>query len=161
MWEIKGTASIGPYNFAIVKNHPKATKHGYVLEHRVVMENHLGRMLDDNEIVHHINENGKDNRIENLEIMSREEHTRMHTIQRGKKCVTLCCPNCKVIFDREYRKTFLVKGGNASFCSHSCSGKFYGSNKTQKEINNAFSNNVIRVYKKYPCGTTETLDTGP
>ena len=47
-------------------------------EHRLVIEKHLDRQLKSNEIVHHINENGRDNSITNLQIMSRSEHTRLH-----------------------------------------------------------------------------------
>jgi hypothetical protein len=46
--------------------------------HRVLMEAHLGRELGRNEVVHHINGKTRDNRIENLQLMSLREHSLMH-----------------------------------------------------------------------------------
>ena len=47
--------------------------------HRFLMEQKIGRKLCFNEIVHHINGNKFDNRIENLEVVSRSDHMKMHT----------------------------------------------------------------------------------
>ena len=61
--------------------HPMATLCGskYILEYRLIAEKKLGRMLRRNEVVHHINENPHDNSPENLEVMTKSEHTRMHS----------------------------------------------------------------------------------
>lgn len=59
--------------------HPSSHKNGYVYEHRVVMESKLCRYLNKDEVVHHINGNKCDNRIENLELFrNRSEHLKHH-----------------------------------------------------------------------------------
>ena len=46
--------------------------------HRTMMEAHIGRKLKHDEIVHHINEDKLDNRLENFKIVSRAEHNQIH-----------------------------------------------------------------------------------
>ena len=53
-------------------------KKGNAKQHRLIIEHVLGRRLDLDEVVHHINGDKKDNRIENLCVMSRKEHSKLH-----------------------------------------------------------------------------------
>lgn len=68
MW--KGGRNIirGGYVEIYCPNHPFARGGKYVREHRLIMENYLGRYLERWEVVHHINGIKDDNRIENLEL---------------------------------------------------------------------------------------------
>lgn len=115
MWNIRKIVSKGNYNYAIVPDHPNRTKNNYVLEHRIVMENHLGRLLTEDEIVHHKDENGKHNHIDNLEILSSSEHARLH-MSTGRKTSRLICAFCNQVFYRYDNQVNNYKRKNY-FCS--------------------------------------------
>jgi hypothetical protein len=70
------------YRYIFIPNHPNADKHGYVAEHRLVMEKHLGRDLYSEEIIHHVNGVKTDNRVENIELVDRKKHAQIHLSER-------------------------------------------------------------------------------
>ena len=71
------------YILELSPEHPYKNGRGYVREHRLVMENKLGRLLTEEEVVHHINRNIKDNRPENLMLFTNNaEHISFHEKQK-------------------------------------------------------------------------------
>lgn len=78
-------------------DHPRS-KNGYVAEHILVMEKHLGRFLTKIEQIHHKNFNKEDNRLSNLRLMSsNSDHRKLHGIitQKNIKKEGRICSECK------------------------------------------------------------------
>ena len=59
-----------------------------MMQHRYVMEQHLGRKLEAHELVHHRNEDKTDNKIENLYLWNFPDHTSHH---RGHRMPCIVC----------------------------------------------------------------------
>jgi hypothetical protein len=73
------------YISILCPTHPFADKQGYVLEHRLIMEAHVGRVLLPSEVVHHINADTSDNRVENLMLfMGQGDHLSHHAKLRNE-----------------------------------------------------------------------------
>jgi hypothetical protein len=78
-WNGGSFISANGYIYKYAPNHPSLRGTRYIFEHRLVMEKHLGRYLKDEEVVHHINGNRTDNRIENLMLFRNSgEHIKYH-----------------------------------------------------------------------------------
>lgn len=83
----KGGQMLSSDGYVLIKqdNHPHADMWGYVREHRLVMERHLGRYLQSNEFVHHKNGIRADNRPENLELLNEHQHKSVEAKKRWSK----------------------------------------------------------------------------
>jgi len=80
--------------------------------HRVLMEEHLGRKLNPDELVHHKDGNKHNNALKNLEVMSAVDHGRLHNL---KHPISKPCVICGIIFTPH--KT---KRARAQTCSKEC-----------------------------------------
>jgi hypothetical protein len=74
-------------------DHPNASKAGYVMQHRLVMEGMLGRLLTPEEVVHHKNRVKDNNGPDNLELMTK----RAHDSGRSPRYMATC-PCCGHVF---------------------------------------------------------------
>jgi hypothetical protein len=71
------TISSHGYIMVKFKQHPYCNKSGYVYEHRLIMEHELGRYLTSKELVHHKDENRKNNEISNLKLEESIAHHKL------------------------------------------------------------------------------------
>lgn len=80
-----GTVSTGGYR--VLHSSGRRTT-----EHRLVVEQILGRRLQTAELVHHLNGNRLDNRPKNLQLMTQSQHTKLHVAQRRNRQASLDAP---------------------------------------------------------------------
>ncbi len=97
---------------------------------KYLMECYLGRRLDPNETVDHIDYNPLNNEISNLQVLTRAEHTKLDN--RRLKSQHFVCPICGKKFTLTGQKlhnaiTNRKQGKTGPFCTRSCAGK-YGAN---------------------------------
>lgn len=141
----------GPYELVIAPgDYPGRRYRGrYCYEHHLVWWRYTGETIEPGNLIHHINGDRRDNRFENLEKRSWADHTREHTLARGKTMVRFRCPTCGDILIREKRLSALSRSGNKlSFCSQQCVGRFNFRKATPRDIALAKQSNVVEIFKQ-------------
>ena len=65
--------------------HPHKNKRNCIYEHQKVMEDYLGRYLEKGEVVHHKDLCKTNNNIENLQLLTMSEHSKLHAKLRKER----------------------------------------------------------------------------
>lgn len=113
-------------------------------EHRLVMEAVLGRRLKRSEVVHHLDENKKNNKPGNLELLTRSEHGKLHAPLLGK------IENCPICGKKFYLSRANEKRGRRT-CSNVCGAKLPGAirnhkrNLTGRKINHKLNALIVKL----------------
>lgn len=106
----------------MVKVYPDG-KRSTTLYSKYLMEKKLGRELVGDETVDHINNDKTDDRIENLQILSRSENSKKSAVYA--ETLQFICPICKREFTktkRRVRHNQLKQGKSGPYCSKRCAG---------------------------------------
>ena len=74
----------GAYRARLTPEHPNADSKGYVMEHHLIMEGHIGRVVATGEVVHHEDGEPSNNNIENLRLMLKRDHDSLHSLERWR-----------------------------------------------------------------------------
>jgi hypothetical protein len=155
----KGVRVINGYRVIFDPNHPSAMKSenwkGYVYEHIKVASDCLGRLIKKSEVVRHLNGDRSDNRHQNLIVLERSQHVKLHKWLEGAsglkspdengvnsgKPTSIICFSCGISLQDKQTK----------YCSNRCRGLVERSGIPAKEelLNSLSSMSIEAVGRKH------------
>lgn len=102
------------YMYCYNPGHPCANGAGKVIEHVYVMYEYLGRLPSKNECIHHIDRDKTNNKLNNLQLLTLQEHAKIHALEdRGVSSIDIFCEHCGVKFTT-------LPSENKKYCSRVC-----------------------------------------
>lgn len=118
--------TLNGYRLILEPDHARAMSsdnwQGYVYEHIVVAESALGRGLSEAEVVHHLDGDRANNRSDNLLILDRGQHTKLHLwLSRGApgvKAMSGKAQEPKIAYCQVCERT--LQGPQKHYCSEEC-----------------------------------------
>lgn len=126
---------------------------------KYIIELHLGRYLEKNEQVDHIDGNPLNNNIENLQILKLKNHQILDALRNND--VTVNCKYCNKLFTIKGK---LLSGRNRPdkpnygyFCSRQCSGK-YGKEIQLGLKTHIIIDNIVTTKYKVKSAQNENFD---
>ena len=92
--------------------HPLSYDAGWVYMHMHMGSVKMGRWLDKDDHVHHVDKNRSNNNLDNLEVMTPSDHSKLHNPRKIKS------KQCKIC-----RKVFTPQSSDGVYCSNKCRGE--------------------------------------
>lgn len=124
-WKVYGPYITGGRAYAFMV-HPNGKRRASFWS-RYVMELHLGRYLEHREEVHHKDEDVSNDSLDNLEVIGKGDHVRLHKQIHFPSLEV--CPYCDKLFELTAKQVCSVAnrryaGYVGPFCSPRCAGRY-------------------------------------
>lgn len=104
----------------------------------------VGRILEREEEVDHVDGDKLNDDLRNLEIVTREENERRERLRNPIQIIRIECPCCGSIFEKLfYRSSMYLKNVKNNYCSRKCQGKMTGRKKGTK--NTSVAQKVVAI----------------
>jgi len=124
-------------NYTLVKppdNYPgkRYNDNRYCFEHHLVWWINTGETVPEKHVIHHKNGSTRDNKFENLEILSSSNHAKLHR-SFGRTMMEITCAFCGKKSKKEKRQIVpkMNNGQKDFYCDRSCMATHFGNGRSK------------------------------